>query len=101
MAGETSNHGIIAKDMISIQIFTVIWRDEEWISAYAEKKLRFGFWTLVFGRIMIDGRARIADLKNDRYKKYDSAIDLCIIKKEKVFFGVLSIWLLISLIIKK
>lgn len=37
MAGETSNHGIIAKDMISIQIFTVIWRDEEWISAYAEK----------------------------------------------------------------
>lgn len=50
---------------------------------------------------MIDGRTRIADLENDRYKKYDSAIDLCIIKKEKVFFGVLSIWLLISLIIKK
>ena len=53
--------------------------------------MRFGFWTLVFGRIMIDGRARIVDLGNDRYKKYDSTIDLCIIKKEKVFFGILSI----------
>ena len=40
---------------------------------------------------MIDGRARIVDLGNDRYKKYDSAIDLCIIKNGSDFFGVLSI----------